>query len=77
MENCYKPKCHILGLLFCNLLQTRDPNQDPGKQTKCGSPVDAVGLHTTGQTNMKGMHWSERQVTVECEEDRNYTNLNQ
>lgn len=41
------------------------------------SPLDAVGLHTTGQTNMKGMHWSKLQVTVECEEDRNYTTLNQ
>lgn len=37
---------------------------------KRGSPVNAVGVHTTGQTIMKGMHWSKLQVTVECEEDR-------
>lgn len=34
------------------------------------------GVHTTGQTNMKGMHWSKFRVTVECEEDRYNTNLN-
>lgn len=64
------------GVLFWNP-QTGDPNRDPGKADRVwGSPVDAVGVHTTGQTNMEGMHWSNFRVTVECEEDRYNTNLN-
>lgn len=64
------------GVLFSNP-QTSDPNRDPGKADRVwGSPVDAVGVHTTGQTNMKGMHRSKFRVTVECEEDRYNINLN-
>lgn len=49
-----------IGLLFCNLVQTSDPN----KRQKKGSPGDAVGGTniTTGQTSMKGMHGSKLQV---------------
>lgn len=43
---------------------------------KYGVQLMQSGEHTTGQTNMKGMHGSKLQVTVECEEDRYNTNLN-
>lgn len=65
----------LFGSLMRRSLQVKSPIWDPG-WPKCGSPVDAVGIYTTDQTNTTGMHRSKLRVTVECEEDQYDTNLN-